>query len=81
MPENGNRSRKRQMSIADHRKRIKTSMLVNRLADHVDGKVQLSSTQVTAALGLLRKALPDMTEHEIKQLTEVSGEIKISWLK
>jgi hypothetical protein len=27
----------------------------------VDGKVELNATQVTAALGLLRKSLPDLT--------------------
>jgi hypothetical protein len=42
------------------RQRIRTSQLVNRLTDHVDGKVELSATQVTAALGLLRKSLPDL---------------------
>jgi len=47
-----------------HREAIKTSMIVNRLTDHVDGKVEMSATQVTAALGLLRKALPDLKASE-----------------
>lgn len=42
------------------RQKIQTSQLVNRLMGHVDGKVELSSTQVTAALGLLKKSLPDL---------------------
>lgn len=52
--------------LADQtRDAIKTSMLINRLSDHVDGKVELAPTQVTAALGLLRKTIPDLksTEH------------------
>lgn len=51
------------------RQRIKTSQLVNRLVDHVNGKVKMVPSQVTAALGLLRKALPDLSA------TEHSGEI------
>ena len=43
------------------RQRIQTSQIVNRLTDHVNGAVELTATQVTAALGLLRKSLPDLT--------------------
>ncbi len=50
------------------RQRIQTSQLVNRLQSHVDGKVELSSTQVTAALGLLKKSLPDLAA------TQISGD-------
>lgn len=42
------------------RDRIQASMLVNRLTDHVNGKVELSPSQVTAGLGLLKKAIPDL---------------------
>lgn len=48
------------------RQKIQTSQLVNRLTDHVFGKIELSSTQVTAALGLLKKALPDLGSMEVK---------------
>lgn len=56
------------------RARIKTSQLINRLTDHVDGKVDLKPTQVTAALGLLKKTLPDL------QATEHSGEVVTSYV-
>ena len=36
-------------------------MLINRLQDHVKGAAELSPTQVTAALGLLRKTAPDLS--------------------
>jgi len=52
------------------RQRIRTSQLVVRLTKHVLGKVEMSPTQVTAALGLLKKTLPDMSA------IEHSGEIK-----
>jgi hypothetical protein len=42
------------------RTRIKTSMIVNRLTDHVLGTVDMSPSQVTAGLGLLKKTLPDL---------------------
>ena len=43
------------------RKKIQASQLINRLTDHILGKVELTSTQVTAALGLLKKTLPDLS--------------------
>jgi hypothetical protein len=43
------------------RSKIRTSQLINRLEDHVLGEVELKPTQVTAALGLLRKTIPDLT--------------------
>lgn len=60
-------ARKRIGLAENTRQRIRASMLVKRLEDHVDGKVDLAATQVTAALGLLRKSLPDLqaTTHDI----------------
>ena len=42
------------------RARIQESMIENRLVDHVHGRIEMSATQVTAALGLLRKVVPDL---------------------
>ena len=52
------------------RERIRTSQLVVRLTKHVLGKIPMEPTQVTAALGLLKKTLPDLSA------VEHSGEIK-----
>lgn len=58
----------------DVRRKIQASQLINRLQDHVDGKVDLESTQVKAAEILLRKSIPDLStisgpgedgEHEV----------------
>ena len=61
------------------RAKIKASQLVNRLTDHALGKVGMTASQVTAALGLLKKALPDLAaiEHsgEVKQTFAVSPEM------
>lgn len=47
------------------REKIKGSQLVNVLSNHALGKQELGSTQVTAALGLLKKVIPDLkaTDH------------------
>ena len=50
------------------RQRIKTSMIVKRLEDHIQDKAKMNSTQVSAALGLLKKTLPDL------QATQLSGD-------
>lgn len=43
------------------REKIQTSQLVNRLTDHANGTVEMTSTQVKAAEILLRKSLPDLS--------------------
>lgn len=42
------------------RARIATAKLIKQLEDHALGKLELRPTQVSAALGLLKKALPDL---------------------
>lgn len=54
-------ARKTKHLSADWRMKIQTSMLLNRLNNFVNGKVELSPAQVTAALGLLKKSLPDLS--------------------
>lgn len=43
------------------RKKIQAVMLVNRLQDHIAGKVELSLSQVRAIDILLKKVVPDLT--------------------
>lgn len=45
----------------EHRTKIQKSKILNRLINHAEGKEEMTSTQVTAALGLLKKALPDLS--------------------
>jgi len=56
----------------EHRVKIQNSNILNALIEHVEGKREMSATQVSAGLGLLRKVLPDMTA------VEHSGEIVTS---
>lgn len=51
------------------RAKIQTSQIINRLTKLVNGEVEMQPHQVTAALGLLRKTLPD--------LSQVSGELNV----
>lgn len=48
------------------RAKIRTSMLINRLQNHVAGKLEMSKTQIQAAGILLRKTLPDMVATTIE---------------
>lgn len=55
-------NRKHQESV---REKIRASQIVNRLENHVFGEVDLSATQVSAALGLLKKCVPDLTAAQL----------------
>ena len=48
------------------RDRIKTSMIVNRLQDHISGDCDLKPTQVQAANILLAKTIPNLSQSENK---------------
>jgi hypothetical protein len=45
----------------DWRAKIQTTMLIKRLQDHAEGKVDMSPTQIKAAEVLLRKSAPDLS--------------------
>lgn len=44
----------------EHRVKIQNSNILNALIEHVLGTREMSSTQVTAGLGLMKKVLPDL---------------------
>lgn len=52
----------------EHRVKIKNSNILNALIEHVEGKRDMSATQVSAGLGLLKKVMPDL------QATSITGE-------
>jgi hypothetical protein len=55
-----------------HRAKIQNSNILNRLISHAEGNEDMTQTQVTAALGLLKKALPDLSA------VSIDGEVKHS---
>lgn len=56
----------------EHRDKIRKSKILQRLIDHAEGKegVDMNQTQVTAALGLLKKALPDLQSIDMNASVE-----------
>lgn len=52
----------------EHRVKIQNSNILNALVEHVEGKREMSATQVSAGLGLLRKVMPDLAS------TSISGD-------
>lgn len=59
----------------EHRTKIQKSKILNRLIAHAEGSEEMTSTQVTAALGLLKKALPDLSATTIEgSLTHEAGD-------
>jgi hypothetical protein len=54
----------------EHRIKIQNSNILNALIEHVEGKRDMSATQVTAGVALLRKVLPDVA------IIEHTGEVE-----
>lgn len=46
------------------RARIRAGGIAKRLEGHILGKVEMTASQVSAALGLLRKVVPDLSSME-----------------
>jgi hypothetical protein len=61
-------------------KTIKVNQIIQRLHDFVDGTVKMEAAAVTAALGLLRKVMPDLAavahsgSVELKPASEMSDD-------
>ena len=49
----------------EHRVKIQNSNILNALIEHACGEREMSATQVSAGLGLLKKCLPDLTAVEV----------------
>lgn len=56
----------------EHRTKIANSQILKALVEHVEGKREMSASQVSAGLGLLRKVMPDLTA------VEMSGEVAVT---
>lgn len=56
----------------EHRDKIKNSNILTALIEHTEGRREMSASQVTAGLGLLRKVMPDLAS------TELSGEVEVA---
>lgn len=54
----------------EHRGKIANSNILNALIEHVDGKRDMSATQVSAGIALLKKVMPDL------QAVQHSGQVE-----
>lgn len=59
------------------RRKIATGQVANRLLKFIDGEITMNAAQVTAALGLMKKVVPDLQSQEINN--KLSGKITLSW--
>jgi len=57
-------ARLRQNHSEEVRAKIQTSQLINVLQDHVFNGTEIKKTQVSAAIALLRKTIPDLQSVE-----------------
>jgi hypothetical protein len=48
-----------------HRVKIQNSNILNALVEHVEGKRDMSSTQVSAGIALLKKVMPGLAQTDI----------------
>lgn len=72
------RGRKAGFRMSDeHRVKIQNSNILNALIEHVEGKREMSATQVTAAVNLMKKVLPDLSSVQLD--ADVSGEIGVTF--
>lgn len=56
----------------EHRDKIRNSNILTALIEHAEGNREMSASQVTAGLGLLKKALPDLSA------VELSGQLNVT---
>ena len=56
--------------FASERRKIRASSILDALIEYAEGRRDMSSSQVSAALGLLKKALPDLSSKSISDLMD-----------
>ena len=59
--------------------KIRTTQLIKRLENHVLDDLELTSSQVTAALGLIKKVLPDQAAVQQSLSGPDGGPIEMEW--
>lgn len=70
-------ARKKTAALPSTVKKIKTTLLINALHNHVLGKKELSASQVAAAGILIRKVIPDLAAVHVE--ADVDHHVEIKW--
>jgi hypothetical protein len=66
----------------EHRDKIANSNILRALIEHAEGAREMSSSQVTAGLGLLKKVMPDLasTEHSGPDGGPIDHSLKVTFV-
>ena len=72
-------SKAKRRGDVDARGRIQVLKLIRQLEAHALGKLELRPTQVSAALGLLKKALPDLGNVPLKGDGKKPVRLVVAW--
>jgi hypothetical protein len=76
------RGRKPGFRMSDeHRVKIQNSNILNALVEHVEGAREMSATQVSAGIALLKKVLPDLSAVAHSGDEDSPVRMVISWKK
>jgi hypothetical protein len=65
----------------EHRVKIQNSNILNALVEHVEGIREMSATQVSAGIALLKKTLPDLSAVQHSGDEDAPVRMVISWKK
>jgi hypothetical protein len=63
----------------EHRVKIQNSNILNALIEHVEGRREMSATQVSAGLGLLKKSMPDLSSVTLSGDAENPLELNVTY--
>lgn len=63
----------------EHRVKIQNSNILNALLEHVTGDREMSSTQVSAGIALLKKTLPDLSAVTIGGDDDSPVKLEVTW--
>lgn len=63
------------------REKIKIGVIIDRMMRHVDGKVEMTNSQIKAAEILLRKVAPDLARTELTGKDGNDMKMVVKWQK
>lgn len=63
----------------EHRTKIGNSQILKFLIEHVEGKREMSPSQVTAGLGLMKKVFPDLQAVQHSGDDDAPVRLEVTW--
>ena len=63
------------------REKIKATLIVKKLEEHILENSEMTSSQVSAALGLLKKSIPDLTAITMEVQGKLTHEVLLDELR